>query len=71
MNKCKFIDFIEMLKPWINDNYIRQARINAEGEFTLSFVDGGCKTFQIDDCSRGQLENTIEQMKKNGVQIIR
>ncbi len=71
MDKCNFIDFLEMLKPWINDNYIRQARLDAEGTFKLSFVDGGCRTYQIDDGSLEQLENTIEHMKKNGVTVIR
>lgn len=71
MDKCTFIDFIETLKPWLNDSYIHQVRLGAEGTFTLEFVDGGCKTYQIDDCSSEQLENTIEQMKKKGVQILR
>jgi len=71
MDKCNFIDFLETLKPWINDNYIRQAHLNAEGTFTLKFVDGGCKIYQIDDCSSEQVENTIEHMKKNGVTVIR
>jgi len=71
MHKCNFIDFMETLKPWINDSYIRQARLNAEGTLTLTFVDGGCKTYQIDDCSLEQLENTIAHMKKNGVAVMR
>ena len=71
MDKCKFIDFLETLKPWINDNYVRQAHLNPEGTFSLRFVDGGCKTYQIDDCSLEQLENMIEHMKENGVQVIR
>lgn len=51
MDKCNFIDFLETLKLWINDNYINQARLDAEGTVTLSFVDGGCKTYQVDGCS--------------------
>ena len=49
MNKCTFNDFIQTLKPWLNDNYIHQASFGAEGLFTLKFVDGGCKTYQIID----------------------
>lgn len=71
MTKCKIIDFMQTLKPWLNDDYIRQARLGAEGTFTLWFVDGGCQTYQIDDCTSEQLENTIEHMKKHGVQVIR
>jgi hypothetical protein len=71
MDTCKFIDFLETLKPWINDNYIRQAHLNSAGTFTLRFVDGGCKTYQIEDCSSEQLEKTIGHMKKNGIQVMR
>jgi len=71
MNTCRFNDFIQTLKPWLNDSYIHQASLSAESVFTLTFVDGGCKTFQIDDCSSEQLEHTIVHMEKNGVQVIR
>jgi hypothetical protein len=71
MNTCKFNDFIQMLKPWLNDDYIREVGLGNEGNVTLWFVDGGYQTYQIDDCSSVQLENTIEQMKKHGIQVIR
>ena len=71
MNKCKMIEFMQTLKPWLNDDHIHQARLGAEGTFTLSFVDGGCQTYQIDYCISEQLENTMAHMIKNGVQVIR
>lgn len=71
MNTCKFTDFMQTLKPWLNDDYIHQVRLGAKGTFTLLFVDGGHQTYQIDDCTSGQLETTIEHMKKKGVQVIR
>jgi hypothetical protein len=71
MNQCKLNDFMQMLKPWLNDNYVNQACLCADGRFTLWFVDGGYKTYQVDDCSIEQLENSIERMKKNGVQVIK
>jgi hypothetical protein len=71
MNKCNFTDFMQSLKPWLNNDYIHQARLGAEGTFTLWFVDGGYQTYQIDDCTSEQLENTIEHLKKHGVQVIR
>jgi len=71
MNKCKFTDFMQTLKPWLNNDYIHQARLGAEGILTLHFVDGGYQAFQIDDCTGEQLENTLEHMKKNGVRVIR
>ena len=69
MNTCTFIDFMQTLKPWLNDNYIRKASFSAEGRFTLTFIDGGCKTYQVDDCTSEHLENTLALLKENGVQV--
>jgi hypothetical protein len=60
-----------MLKPWLNDDYIREVRLGNEGNVTLWFVDGGYQTYQIDDCTSDQLENTIAHMKEHGVQVVR
>ena len=70
MSTCTFIDFIQTLKPWLNDNYIHQARFDDKGDFTLTFVDGGQKKYHIDDCSSKQLDDVIGLMKKNGVKVI-
>lgn len=70
MKACKFNAFLHMLKPWLNDDYIRQVRLGTEGNLTLWFVDGGYQTYRIDDCTSEQLENTIEHMKKQGVQVV-
>ena len=71
MNTCKFNDFLQMLKPWLNDDYVREVRLGTEGNVTLWFVDGGCQTYKIDDCASEQLENTIKHMKKHGIQVVR
>ena len=71
MKTCTFIDFMQALKPWLNDDYIQQARFDDTGNFTLTFMDGGQKVYQIDDCTAGQLKNVVELMKKNGVPVLR
>ena len=71
MNTCTFNEFMQMLKPWLNDDYIRQARLGAEGTCTFRFVDGGYRTYQIDDCTSEQLGNTIEWLEKHGIEVIR
>ena len=70
MNKCTFIDFMQALKPWLNDDYIRKARFDDKGNFILMFVDGGQKVYQVDDCTAAQLRDAVELMKKNGVPVI-
>ena len=71
MNTCTFIDFMQALKPWLNDDYIRQARFDDKGNFTLMLVDGGQKVYHVDDCTAAQLKDLVELMKKNGVPVLK
>lgn len=69
MEKCKFIDFMQVLKPWLNDDYIQHARFDEEKRFTLTFVGGGQKVYHIDDCTAAQLKDALELLKKNNVRV--
>jgi hypothetical protein len=71
MNACTFVDFMQVLKPWLNDDYIYQARFDNKGNFTLIFVDGGQKDYRVDDCTASQLKDVVELMKKNGVAVLK
>ena len=69
MTSCAFIDFIQILKPWLNDNYISQARIDAEEKFTILFVDGGQQEYTITDCSTSDLDEAVQLLRSNGIRI--
>ena len=69
MKTCTFSYFIQTLKPWLNDDYIRKASFDGKGSCRLFFVDGGQKVFQIDECSEAQLKDIIAVMQKNSVQV--
>jgi len=71
MKTCTLVDFMQALEPWLNDDYIQQARFDDKGNFTLAFVDGGQKVYHVDDCTAGQLKNVVELMKKNGVPVLK
>jgi len=71
MDTCTFIDFMQALKPWINSDYIKQARFDDKGKFTLMLVDGGQKVYRVDDCTRSQLAEAVELMKQNGVPVLK
>ena len=62
---------MQALKPWLNGDYIKQARFYDKGDFTLMFVDGGQKVYHVDDCSAAQLTHAVELMKKNGVPVFK
>jgi hypothetical protein len=61
---------MQTLKPWLNDDYIRKAHFNDKGYFTLMFVDGGQKVYQVDDCTAAQLKDAIELMRRPGADRI-
>lgn len=71
MTSCTFIDFMQVLKPWLNSDFIRQAHLDDNGKFVLVFVDGGQKVYQVDDCTAAQLKDTIELMEENGISVSR
>ena len=70
MKTCTFIDFVAALKPWLNVDYIQQARFDDKGKFTLLFVDGGKKVYHVDDCTAAQVKEAVELMKENGVPVL-
>ena len=71
MNTCTFINFMQTLTPWLNDDYIHTARFDDKGNFTLMFVDGGQKVYQVDDCTAAQLKEAAELLEKNGVSVLK
>jgi hypothetical protein len=71
MKTCTFIDFMQTLKPWLNDDYIHKARFDDKGNFTLMFVDGGQKVYHVDDCTAEQLKDAVALLKKNGVSVLK
>jgi hypothetical protein len=62
---------MQALKPWLNDDYIKQARLDSNGVFTLMLVDGGQKVYQVDECTAAQVEEAIELMKKNDIPVLK
>ena len=71
MSTCTFIDFMQTLKPWLNDDYIHTARFDDKGNFTLMFVDGGQTVYQVDECTEAQIKDAVELLKKNGVSVLK
>ena len=67
VNTCTFIDFVEALKPWLNDDLIKQASFDRQGKFTVVFVDGAKNVYHVDDCTPKQLDEAIELMRGKGV----
>jgi hypothetical protein len=69
MENCTFTDFLETLKPWLSNEYVHRAKLDAAGRLLLLFPDGGQRMFEIDRCTRSQLENVVELFRQNGIQV--
>lgn len=69
METCGFSDFMKVLGPWLNRDYVRKAFLDAAGNFRLMFVDGGEKVYRIDDCSQTQVNDVLKLLLKNGVAV--
>ncbi len=69
METCSFIDFIQVLTPWLDSDYIRKGYLDKEKKFRLFFADGGEKVYRIDDCSETRLKEVFEMMIKKGIPV--
>lgn len=69
MQTCSFVDFIQVLKPWLDGDYIRKGYLDENGNFRLFFADGGEKVYRIDDCSESRLKEVFEMMIQKGIAV--
>ena len=69
MKTCSLDSFLEELKPWLTDSYVRKAAIEKGGRFTLYFLDGTKNVYQVDDCSMKQVKEICSNLEKEGVAV--
>ena len=69
METCSFIDFIQILTPWLDSDYIRKGYLDQKGNFKLFFADGGEKVYRIDDCSEDRLKEVLNMILNKGIPI--
>jgi hypothetical protein len=69
MESCSFIDFLEVMKPWLDSDYIRKGFLASNGNFTLFFSDGGEKSYRIDDCSEDRIKAVFDMLVKKGIPV--
>lgn len=64
---CSFADFMQSLKPWLNDHFVTKAFVTEKSQLRLMFADGGESTYRIDDCTGTQIKDVIEVMRRNNI----
>ena len=69
METCEFNYFLDMLKPWLDRDYIRKGYLGKNGTFRIFFSDGGEKAYRIDDCTAGRLREIVDLMAAAGIPV--
>ena len=69
METCKFKDFMKVLEPWLDRDYIRKVFLAKQDHLVLFFTDGGQKDYLIDDCSKAQLKEILNDIQKRGITV--
>ena len=70
MKSCSMNDFMQELAPWLDKDYIREARLDDDGNIVLLFQDGVRDVFQIDDCTKGQINKIFKDLKDKGITVL-
>lgn len=70
METCCLKDFMEELKPWLDNDHIRKVHINEKGHFILYFRDGMKNVYSIDDCNRSQITEVLKTLKNKGIDVL-
>lgn len=69
MPTCKLNDFVEILKPWIDNDYIRRVFWTDQDHLVFFFTDGGQIEYVIDDCSADQLRTILDEIRQRGIGV--
>ena len=70
MEACTFSDFLKVLEPWLDSDYIRKVLIQDKNQLVVFFSDGGQKAYRIDDCTQSQIEDILVDIRHRGINVI-
>jgi hypothetical protein len=56
------------MKPWLDREYIRSAFVDTAGNFVLHFRDGTRNVYAINDCTKQQIKNVLQDLKHRGIE---
>lgn len=70
MESCQFNDFLKVLEPWLDRDYIRKVSLTGKDHMVLFFTDGGQKAYRIDDCTKDQLKEILDDIENRGIIVL-
>jgi len=69
MKTCSLNDFMAEINPWLDKDYIKEARVDEKGHFILQFRDGMKNVYYIDDCNEAQIKKILNDLQKKGIPV--
>ena len=66
MKTCSLTDFMEIITPWLSNEYLDKVYKDDKGHLLLEFRDGVKDVYQIEDCTEKQ---TLEGIREKGIQV--
>ncbi len=69
MQTCQLNDFLKVLKPWLDRDYIRKVFLTDQNHLVFYFTDGGQNAYFIDDCTKAQLKNILADIRDKGIPV--
>ena len=69
METCKLTDFLKVIEPWLDRDYIRKVYLTDPEHLVLFFTDGGQKAYRIDDCTKVQLNTILADIQEKGIPV--
>ena len=69
MRTCSLTDFMEVITPWLSNEYLKRVYKNEKDHLLLLFRDGVKDVYQIEDCTEEQLRDVLEEIKEKGIQV--
>lgn len=69
MKQCSLDHFIESLRPWLDNNYIRNVVIDKKGHVTFTFMDGIKDTYQITGCDKAYVKKVCKEISMRGIPV--
>jgi len=49
METCRLSEFLTVLEPWMDTDYIRKVFLDSQGRLVIFFADGGEKVYKLED----------------------
>lgn len=69
MKSCNLTDFMQELKPWLDNDHIKEVSLDHKGHLVLLFRDGIRNVYAIDDCNQNQIEAVLQDLKDKGIAV--